>query len=162
MKTLTLIRHAKSSWKKQVPDIDRPLNKRGQRNAPEMGARLAARGADPDGVVSSPAKRALATALTIVETIGFERKQVEVDERVYTFDAARLLEVVQTLDERHDHVMVFGHNPAITDLTNELANANIGNVPTCGVVVIQLEVDAWRFVAAGGGTLVEFDYPKNT
>ena len=162
MKTLTLIRHAKSSWKKQVPDIDRPLNKRGKRNAPEMGARLAAKDIHPDGLVSSPAKRALTTALAIAETIGFERKQVEVDERLYTFEAARLLEVIQTLDERHGHVIVFGHNPAITNLANELTNTNIGNVPTCGVVVIQLEVDAWRFVAAGGGTLVDFDYPKKT
>ena len=117
MKVLILIRHAKSSWKNPgIPDRARPLNKRGKRDAPAMGERLAERGIEVDRVISSPATRALATAEVITEEIGFPWDEIIVDERLYHADKFEMLEVVQGLDDHLDCVMCFGHNPGLSGL----------------------------------------------
>ena len=161
MKTLILIRHAKSSWKNPgVPDRLRPLNKRGKRDAPVMGERLAERGLEVDRVISSPATRALATAEVITSEIGFPWEEVLVDERLYHADAPELLEVIQGLDDYLDCVMCFGHNPGLTDLVNHLSPYYVDNVPTCGVVELRFDVDTWALVGEFEPIEVDFDYPK--
>ena len=126
MKRLYLVRHGKSSWKDpDLPDMERPLNKRGKRDAPRMGKRLNTRGIEVDGILSSPAKRALRTARLIAREIGFPVKTIVVDEAVYTGDVSELLEVVRDMDASLDKVMLFGHNPALTMLANYLTGYDV-------------------------------------
>jgi len=159
VKTLILGRHAKSSWKKPLPDRLRPLNKRGQRDAPMMGERLARREIEPDLVVSSPATRALVTAEAIAREIGYPEEDVRADERLYNASAFELLEIIQELDDALEHVMLFGHNPGLTDLANDLG-CDIDNIPTCGVVELRFEVASWADIGDADPACVDFDYPK--
>lgn len=163
MKILTLIRHAKSSWKDEsLLDLDRPLSKRGRRDAPMMGKRLAERGSYADLMISSPAARALATAEAIAEAIEYPEAEIVVDERLYGADAFEWLEVIQGLDDGWDRVMCVGHNPGLTDLVDALSPDPIGNVPTCGVVELKFDTDSWALVGRIEPAEVYFDYPKRT
>jgi phosphohistidine phosphatase len=160
-KTLFLVRHAKSSWDETgLDDRQRPLNERGKEEAPKMGKHLAGYKVKPDLITSSPAVRALKTAEKIAKELGFRKSDVVVNENIYTFDGGNLVDVIKELDDKYDTVMLVGHNPAITALAKELSNADIDNIPTCGVALIEFDAGNWKDVSKGGGTLVEFDYPK--
>lgn len=160
MKTLVLVRHAKSSWEDpRLADRDRPLNPRGRRDAPEMGRRLAARDAPPDRILTSPAVRAATTAAVVAEAVGYAERVVEI-ERLYGASSGEILDVIQGIDDRFDRVFLFGHNPGLTDLVNELSAPTIPNVPTCGVVEFRIEEGSWSDVRADTVTRVDFDYPK--
>src|SRR5215510_15416674 len=112
MKTLFLVRHAKSSWKdRTLPDKERPLNDRGKRDAKEMGERLVQRDARPDLVLSSPARRALTTAKIIARELDYKPKNIVVDDRLYAVDADDLLDVIRKVGGESKRVMLFGHNP---------------------------------------------------
>jgi phosphohistidine phosphatase len=162
MKALLLIRHAKSSWKdRTLADRDRPLNKRGKRDAPEMGRRLAARGGAPDLIVSSPAVRALTTARVIAEAVGYPAGEIVEDERVYMASVESLLGVIHGLDDDLDRIFLFGHNPGLTELVNHLADDEIENVPTCGVVEFRLVAERWRDLDVDTVQRIDFDYPKH-
>lgn len=162
-KTLYLVRHAKSSWKdSSLDDADRPLNKRGMRDAPEMGKRLARAGVRPDLITSSPAVRALTTAQGIAGELGIKKSKIDINEDIYTFNAEGLLEAIRGLDDKQNTVMLVGHNPATTILLNELSGADIDNVPTCGVARLEMNTDSWAQVKSGSAELVSFDYPKKT
>lgn len=163
MKTLFLVRHAKSSWKDPtLGDQDRPLNKRGKRDAPRMGKRLADREVRPHVLLTSPAVRARKTAATIASEIGFPAEEIVVNEQIYHGGTTGLLGVIRGLDEGVTCAMIFGHNPALTDLVNYLAHTEIENVPTCGVAEIRFYSNSWSDVVKGGGELADFDYPKRT
>jgi phosphohistidine phosphatase len=163
IKILTLIRHAKSSWKDEsLLDLDRPLNRRGRRDAPIMGQRLAARESYADLMISSPAARALATAEAIAEAIEYPEAEIVVDERLYGADAFEWIEVIQGLDDGWDRVMCVGHNPGLTDLVDDLSPDPIGNVPTCGVVELKFDTDSWALVGRVEPAAVDFYYPKRT
>lgn len=160
-KTLILMRHAKSSWDNPtLDDKDRPLNKRGKRDAPEMGKRLAGDGFTPEVVISSPARRALKTAQSAALELGFEKSDVVIEDNLYSWDSNSALEAIWGLDDKLASVMIVIHNPAITDLVNELTGSDIENIPTSGVAVIGFDAEKWSKVQAGTGELVEFDYPK--
>ena len=161
MKTLTLIRHAKSSRKNPgLADYDRPLNKRGRRDAPMMGRRLAERGFDAGLMMTSPAARAVATAEAIAEEIEYPLKEIVPNERLYGADQFELLEVIRGIDDSLDEVVLVGHNPGLTDLVNYLSSHPIGNVPTCGIVELVLDVDSWALIDRTRPTNVDFDYPR--
>jgi len=161
VKVLTLIRHAKSSWKDpSLPDWDRPLNKRGKRDAPAMGRRLAERGSFADLMISSPAVRALATAEAIAEEIDYPWTEIVADERLCGADLSEWLEVIQGLDDALDRVMCVGHNPGLTELTSYFSAEGISNVPTCGIVELRFDVWRWALVGHVEPTGVNFDYPK--
>ncbi len=163
MKTLFLVRHAKSSWKDPtLGDQDRPLNKRGKHDAPRMGKRLAEREIRPGLLLTSPAVRARKTAAIIASEIGFPAEQIVVDGQIYHGGTTGLLEVIHGLDDGADSAMIFGHNPALTDLVNHLANTSIENIPTCGVAEIRFHSQSWSDVVGGAGELADFDYPKRT
>ncbi len=162
MKTLYLLRHAKSSW--AIPgqkDYDRPLNDRGLHDAPEMGQRMLARAIPIDKVVSSPAQRAISTAVAVCEQIGIDPKAIVQDRQLYLAGSPKLQQIVSFLDESCQCALIVAHNPALTDLANDLAHAGIENIPTAGLVGIELPVDYWAQVLPGIGKLVSFDYPKN-
>jgi len=161
MKLLSLIRHAKSSWKDaHLSDFDRPLNKRGERDAPRMGRRFASVEPPPDLILASPARRAEHTARVIGEAIGYAAERIRFDRTLYLATPAEMLGVIQALDDRLAHIALVAHNPGLTDLCEVLASAKIDNVPTCGIVRMSLAIDAWRGVSRGCGTLLDFDYPK--
>lgn len=162
MKQLILIRHAKSSWKDpNLEDRRRPLNKRGTKDAPRMGARLARRGIVPDAIISSPAARAFETAQIIAKKLGYRRKKIVVDERVYGASVADLLDVIRGVDDAAVQLMVFGHNPELTELANRLGTRAIDNIPTCGVLELGFATDTWQEVGDVAGKELLFEYPKN-
>ncbi|MGB3363431.1 MAG: histidine phosphatase family protein [Thermodesulfobacteriota bacterium] len=160
-KTLILIRHAKSSWKDAtLNDIQRPLNKRGTKDASKMGKHLAQQGIIPDVIFSSPGLRALTTARLISVELGTQPTDIRVKEGLYTFNPNDLLTAIKSLKDKYNKVMIVCHNPAITDITNYLSKSRIDNVPTCGVVVLKFGTDSWDKVSKGKAKLSSFDYPK--
>ena len=162
MKKLIVIRHAKSSWDDHtLADFDRPLNKRGERDAPRMGKRLKEKRIIPDALLTIPATRAITTCKKIAETLGCPLTALKTDERLYHAGEETILKVVQELNDKHDLVLLFGHNPGLTDFVNRLLNENIDNIPTCGVVSCLLPTDKWKQIIWGTGKMEFFDYPKS-
>ena len=163
MKRLTLVRHSKSDW--SLPgqqDWDRALNKRGQRDAPEMARRLRARKLKPDAILSSPAVRALATATIMARELKIAPSIVRQDERLYLAGPSDMLTVIRELGGDARHLMVFGHNPGITEFANRLsAGDRIDNMPTSAVFTATFAIADWSELDWGSGQDAEFDYPKN-
>lgn len=160
MKTLFLVRHAKSSRDDpSLPDRDRPLDDRGKQDAPKMGRRLAKRDVKPELLLSSPALRAVTTAQLIAEEVGYERNAIVVDDRLYASDADELLAVIRALDKKLNRVMIFGHNPEFTDLAHRLSSEII-EMPTCAIVEFNFDTKAWSDVGERKPAKVVFDYPK--
>ncbi len=160
MKTLFLIRHAKSSRDDPLlPDRDRPLDDRGKQDAPKMGKRLAKRDVKPDLLLSSPALRALTTAHLIAEEVGYKRKDIVVDDRLYASSADDVLAVIRALDKKLNRVMLFGHNPEFTDLAHRLSS-EIVDMPTSAVVEFNFDTKAWSDVGEVQPAKVALDYPK--
>jgi len=161
MRRLTLVRHGKSSWAEPYSgDFDRPLNGRGKRDARLMGERLASRGARPDVIVASPARRARKTARIIAGALGYGKKKIREEPPIYEADVGTLIDIIHHLGGRARHAILVGHNPGFTDLAEDLTGERLGNVPTCGVVTIEYDVDSWGKVSRGRGRLVYFDFPK--
>ena len=161
MRRLTILRHAKSSWDDaSLSDFDRPLNRRGERDAPEMGRRLRERGIRPSLIVSSDAQRAFTTASIIAREIGYPQEFIQREHELYHASPADVIDVL--IDEAGDFndVLVVGHNPGLTNLANRLGDIRFDNIPTCGVVAIDLEVSAWSELHDARGTTAWFDYPK--
>jgi phosphohistidine phosphatase len=161
MKRLTLLRHAKSSWKDlSLPDADRKLNKRGKRTAPEMGTRFATRYSVEDVLlVSSPAKRAITTARLFALAAGMAEDRIQEEELIYQADARALLQIVRGLDDAWDHVVLVGHNPGFTDFINSATKHFIENLPTAGIAVLQYPVDHWADVGAAPAVLADLAVP---
>ena len=164
VKTLFIIRHAKSSWDaSNIDDFERPLNDRGKRDAPRMGKRLKEKDIQPTLLLSSPAKRALSTAKRIAKVLKYPKDDIKTDRRLYHADEETMLTIVRELKEKQDVVMIFSHNPGLTEFVNSLMDGelDIDNVPTCGVVAFKLDLDTWKDVDWGKGKLLFFDYPKS-
>lgn len=161
MKTVYLVRHAKSSWKDEtLADIDRPLNKRGKRDAPFMGRLLYEKGIKPDVLISSPAKRTRMTALAFAEALDYPEDKIELNPQIYEADVLDLLQIIQHCSDDLDSVMLFGHNLCYTDFANIYARPNLENVPTTGVVAIEFKVNQWQEVTSKNGKVLFFEYPK--
>ncbi|HTE32805.1 MAG TPA: histidine phosphatase family protein [Chryseolinea sp.] len=164
MKTLFIIRHAKSSWDtSNVDDFERPLSARGKRDAPRMGKRLKEKNIFPDLMLSSPAKRAHATSKKFAKILKYPKDAIKTDRDLYHADEETILSVIQRLKDKIDKLMLFGHNPGLTDLVNSLINEehDIDNIPTCGIVAFEFQADSWSKVTWGQGRLLFFDYPKS-
>jgi phosphohistidine phosphatase len=162
MKTLTLVRHAKSSWKDtSLADRDRPLNKRGNRDAPEMGRRIAAAGIRPSLIVSSPAVRAWTTAKIIANEIGYPAEFLQRDSALYLASVDGILDVIAAQDVGFNNLMLVGHNPGFTDFANFLVPGLTNNIPTAGVVSVELDSDDWSLYERPDTTLLLYDFPKN-
>jgi phosphohistidine phosphatase len=162
MKTLFLIRHAKSSRDDPaLPDKDRQLNERGERDAPRMGKRLAKRGVQPDLILSSPARRALTTAEIIARKLDYKPKDIVVDDRLYATAADELLNVIHELDDKLKRVMLFGHNPELTALAHRLSR-DIAHMPTCAVAEFTFAAKSWSDVGRATLERVAFERPKDS
>lgn len=161
MKTIFLVRHAKSSWKDpSLDDIDRPLNKRGLRDAPFMGKLLRGRDVQPDRLLSSTAKRARTTAEFFADQLEVPKTQIELREEIYEAFPEDVLDLIQSLPDDLSTVLIFGHNPTFTTLANQFSNEYIANVPTCGIVKIESGVEQWEKFDKKTGKLTAFYYPK--
>ncbi len=161
MKTLTLIRHAKSDWHRAAAtDFERGLNKRGVCDVPNMANHLALSGLRPDVFCSSPAARAAATAKPIAAALGYAADRIVWNSELYLATAGELLRVIGQLPAAADHAVLVGHNPGLTDLVNRLAAASLENVPTCSVATIELPADSWHALKPGSGNLTRFDTPR--
>ncbi len=162
MKTLFLIRHAKSSWDDTaLPDKERPLNDRGLRDAPRMAERLAKRDAKPDLILSSPAVRALRTAEIFANKLDYQRKEIVVSERLYAAEADDLLDVIQQLGDSVRRVMLFGHNPELTELAHRISG-DITHMPTCAVAEFTFDAKSWSGIGKIQPEVVLLDYPKKS
>jgi phosphohistidine phosphatase len=150
----------------EMDDFDRPLNERGEKDAPHMARQLKHRDVVPDCMITSPANRALSTCQTFAKIFNFEKKKIISEPKFYHADPDTILKVLASFPEhRHDKedvVFVFGHNPGITEFANNLLNVSIDNIPTCGVVEATLNIYSWKEISYGCGKMDSFDYPKKT
>ena len=162
MKTLFLIRHAKSSWDDTaLPDRDRPLDDRGERDVAMMGKRLVERNVKADLIMSSPAKRALATAVVIAKMLAYKRKDIVVNHRLYAGQMDDLLDVIQELDHKLKRVMLVGHNPELTELAHYLSS-EITHMPTCAIAEFTFYAKSWSAIGKAKPDQVTLDYPKKS
>ena len=162
VKRLFLIRHAKSSWgDPELDDFDRPLNKRGKKDGPEMAARLAGLSIMPDILFSSPAKRAKKTARYMAKGTGFPPASISFDHGLYLGSLDYHLDLLEKGFRQAGTVFLVGHNYTITELGEYLSGTQIENIPTCGVVAIEYGGEEGFSTRAGCGRLLFFDFPKN-
>lgn len=163
MKTLYLIRHAKSSWKDAatLSDAQRPLNERGKRDAPFMGKVLHQKRFMPDLWLSSPAVRALKTARIIAEQTGADKDRIVLRPEIYEASPYGILSIVQGLDDAAQSAVLFGHNPAFTEVVNWYADSPLLNLPTCGIAAIEFPIQHWNQATYDNGRLLWVDIPKN-
>ncbi|NHZ86559.1 MAG: hypothetical protein GWP19_11885 [Planctomycetia bacterium] len=161
IKYLTLIRHAKSSWKfPELTDFDRPLNKRGLKSASLMGVVLQEQAVLFDAVFSSSAKRAHDTIELICERIGFPLNNIKFEDELYDFHSQRVYEYIKHFDDSLHDVALAGHNPVFHRLATLLTGESIVKFPTCAIARMRFDVDQWRQVTGGTGRLVFYDCPK--
>ena len=159
MKTLFLLRHAKSSWDDDsLADFDRPLNKRGMQTAPFMGELMRRNGHLPDVVLSSPAKRARTTAELVRAEAGF-LAEITLDDRIYEASAHALADIVRGLDDNNPSVMLIGHNPGMEGFLEYLTAAR-EPMPTSALAVIDLSIAKWSDLGVGSGALRRIYRPK--
>jgi phosphohistidine phosphatase len=161
VRTLYLTRHAKSSWDDpRTDDFNRPLNDRGAHDAPAMADLFKKRGEPVDRIVSSPAVRAMSTARVFAKALDHPEARIVQDKTIYLATVEMLLRVVNLLPDDAERVMLFGHNPGLSELTEYLSDGDVGELPTCATVRIDLPVASWGEASMGLGTLVWYDHPK--
>lgn len=160
MRQLILIRHAKSSWSNSsLDDFDRPLNKRGKRDAPFMAKLLSEKEIHPDFIISSPAKRTKLTALEFSKQFGIERANILWNDKLYLASLTTLIKILKQLDDKAKTVFLIGHNPGLTDFQNFLCKEEIDNIPTCGIVSMITD-KKWSEISSKDFELDFFEYPK--
>ena len=160
MKTLLVLRHAKSSWDDAaLDDHERPLNKRGRRDAPRMGELVREHGLIPDVVISSDAVRARLTAEAVIEAARYAGA-ILLDRRLYLAGPADILSLLRTVGEKAETVMIVGHNPGLEELVAQLTG-DWQDLPTAALAQIVLPIDRWRDLSLSSrGTLVGHWVPK--
>ena len=161
MKTLTIVRHAKSSWKdSSLRDRDRPLNSRGKSDAPEMGRRINDAGVRPSLILSSPAVRAWKTAKAVAEAINYPREFLQKEDALYLASLDRILDVVVAQDNRFNNILLVGHNPGLTEFANFLVPGLTSNLPTAGVVSVEVDQEDWSLYERPATRLLLHDWPR--
>lgn len=166
MKTLYVLRHAKSDWGEAVPDFDRPLNQRGRKAAKAIGGEMKERGIIPDLVISSPAVRARETIERVLEAFG-EEVGLTGDHRIYEASTATLMDVVRGAPEEVERLMIVGHNPGFHDLVIRLTEPSAlreeaeQKFPTAALAEIRFDVVRWEEIAPGNGRLEDLIKPRD-
>ena len=163
MKSLYLLRHAKSSWAEHgLSDRERPLAKRGLHDAPMMGERFHSRGEHLDRVISSPAVRAHTTAQLFCEACGFQAQDIETESDLYFLGSGSIEEVILNQDDERQALMLVFHNPDITYFANSFdVGFRIDNVPTSGLLRLDCDIAQWSNWSRENTAFEYFDYPKN-
>ncbi len=162
MKTLILIRHAKSSWDDTtLPDFDRPLNDRGKKDAPKMAKRLSGKKVNIDAFISSPAKRAKKTAEIFIKEFDRDESDIILFPSLYHADVKDFYEAISVTDDKFKSIAVFSHNPGITSFANTLVKkAQIDNMPTCSVFAVNADIKNWSEFKDAKKEFLFFDFPK--
>lgn len=160
MKSLLLIRHAKSSWDFDVEDFERPLNNRGNKDAPEMAKRLIKKDIKIDAFVSSQANRALSTAIHFIKEYGKKKKNIITIPSLYHATPENFYSVIEELDNDLKTVALFSHNPGITEFANDLTNTPVDDMPTCAVYAVKADIKKWKDFREAKKEFWFFDYPK--
>lgn len=162
MKTLIIVRHAKSSWAEaDQPDIERPLNERGKKDAPQMAKRVKEKGIDIDHLVSSPAKRAHKTAKLFADELRLEKENIQIMPELYEALPDAFFKVVASLSDKYDTVALFSHNPGVTGFVNTLTSVHVTDMPTCAVFAVSVEGGKWNVFKEAEKKFLFYDYPKN-
>ena len=163
MRELFLIRHAKSDWGMEfMKDVDRPLNERGYRDAYFMSKWFVKNKKKPQVIISSIACRALSTALIFARSMDFDMRKFYLNEKIYECTVATLLQEIQKMEDESTSAMIFCHNPCITDAFNKLTgDVFIDNVPTCGILNLNFNVNSWRDVDYKKASVGFFQFPKD-
>lgn len=156
MKTIILVRHAKSSWEYDVIDHDRPLKNRGISDAHIISNKIKKEKLLIDKVLSSDAMRAKTTANIFIENLEINKSNFSLNHGLYDFSGENLLEIIKSSDKTINNLMVFGHNHAITHFVNQYGDKYIDNVPTSGLVVIEFDIDNWIDLKKGKTTKTLF------
>lgn len=160
MKTLYIVRHAKSSWEYQgIKDIDRPLKKRGIEDAHLISSFLSKKIDRPDVFVSSSANRALHTAIIFCENLQYPLSNLKIKKQLYSFSDGYLVKTVNALDDGFNSAIIFSHDHGINSFVNKFGNTPISHVSTCGVIGIQFQEKHWKNIKKGKTFMIEF--PKN-
>ena len=163
MKTLIVVRHAKSSWANiGERDFDRNLNDRGKEDAPIMAEKLLNTKIKVDAFVSSPAKRAHKTAKAFVEAYGKTKNEIILSDDLYNAPSEAFYETVIALNDEYDAVAVFAHNPGITDFVNTLCNTQIDEMPTCSMFAVQIPITSWKHFKEAEKEFLFFKFPKES
>ncbi len=161
MRQLFLVRHAKSSWDHPgLRDFDRPLNNRGQHDAPRMAKLIKKLGVVPDLLVSSPANRALTTARFFAAGLGYPESDIVQKPEIYEAYPATILRIISGLPDTANTVFLFGHNPTFTDVANQFTDRYIDNVPTCGVIRIDSSAASWAEFYEKNSRVAACYFPK--
>lgn len=159
MKTLLLLRHAKSSWKDAtLADFERPLSGRGLKAAPLIGRYLRRKKIRPDLILSSPAERARQTTALVIEAAKLNA-ELRYDERIYEASARRLLEIISQIEESANTVLLVGHNPGMEELLAGLTGES-QTMPTAALAEISLDIDKWSKARERSGHLEWIVKPK--
>lgn len=161
-RTLFIGRHAKSSW--DFPgrnDIDRPLAERGLNNAYEMAKRMKKIGDRPEIFISSPANRALHTAVIFARELRMPFSRLQIDENLYMGGIETILDIISGVDNNTGSFMIFGHNPDFTSLANYFLKDQVSNIPTCGMVKLVFNANGWEDIQKSNLVDSLFDFPKN-
>ena len=161
-KTLFIVRHGKSSWDyPAVSDIDRPLKDRGIKDAYEMANRILKKEFRPDSIISSPAVRALHTAIIFSRVLEFPCDEIIINQDIYLADVQEIMSVITATDDSRKALMIFGHNPGLTELANFLSGLNIENLPTTGLIILKFKTESWKGINRKCLSGELFDSPHN-
>jgi len=162
MKRLLIIRHAKSSWDyPELSDFERPLNKRGKRDLPDMAQRLSEKNLNIDLFLSSPATRAIITAIGHAEKFGVKSEEIIQDSRLFHASSKYIQKVISETSDQITSLAIFGHNPGLTDLISDISDFDLWNLPTCAVCGIDLPIASWQEITGAKGSKFYYDYPKS-
>ena len=149
MKKLILVRHAKSSWKHNVSDIDRPLKSRGIEDTVIVSSAFKPKAMVIDFVFSSPANRALTTCNLFRQYLSITATKSKIVEELYDFEGEGVINFIKTVDDKLDTIMLFGHNHAFTSILNSFGDKYLDNLPTSGLVVIAFNIESWKYIKHG-------------
>lgn len=161
MKQLLIIRHAKSSWSDSViDDFDRPLNERGNSDAPRMAKFLSEKGIQVDAIISSTANRAFTTAGYFAKELGLKKINIRTYDKLYHAPSHVFYDIIDDLDDNLNSIAIFAHNPGITDFVNSLSETRIDNMPTCGIFAIKVAIKHWHEFRDAEKNFWFFESPK--
>ncbi|WP_418185559.1 SixA phosphatase family protein [Aliarcobacter vitoriensis] len=160
MKKLVLIRHAKSDWTNPLlNDFDRPLNKRGLKDAPFMAKILNKKCLNPDLIISSPSIRTKLTSEYFIKEFKY-KESIVFEESIYEAPFENLLRILSNTDDKYKTIFLIGHNPGLNDLSNFVLNDFKENIPTCGILEIDFDIEFWKDISKENSKLICFEFPK--
>ncbi|MEO6902144.1 MAG: histidine phosphatase family protein [Bacteroidia bacterium] len=161
MKTIYFIRHAKSDWSNTgLTDFDRPLNLRGYTDAHKMSLSMKEQAIFPELIITSPAIRAISTAMIFAENLDFNFSKITINKKLYASTVNEYVDCVKKINNQINTAFLFGHNPSISDCVNSFTTAFTGELSTCAMVGLEFKVEDWENISSKNGSFSYYNYPK--